>query len=612
MGSMIDPYDWLNIPPEKRPPTLYQLLGVAPGERDAAALEKAAAQQMEQARKYQLQYATEATELLNAIAQALTTLLDANARATYDRAVALVGSRGPAQIANKDEQPVIESMRSRRSLWIAAGLLGISMILCAAVAYVTPGRQTMPSAGPSATSVIPSVKDRDFPSDLTALPQEPTLASTSPRSAGNQVIPPPKVQSAEKLPAKLEKQSKVATLSPPPTDRRPLPPAGQPVSSPTSGKASKRSPKPAPGDLDLAEAKIKELYQADFLRQRPADKAALADKLLKAARDEFDQRLRFALLVSAMEVANQAGLVHTTWRAINLMAKDFDIDVLELRLFALSAASQSSGELAHSFVVENALNLLDDAVVLNDYATAAHLLAMADFSAGQVTKKKETALRAQVAAERDRVYRFEQQFGQFLNARERLNKAPEDYEAHRITGRYLCLVNCNWSEGLTSLKQGGDPTLGELAHNDLAVPEATQRQIEMGDGWYERAGAEEKLAKACLYARARYWYRKALAEARGTKQAGVENRLKRIEQWALGLSGGLRAVAFPDLVEEKASPPKTGQVVQAPAPRTIKQAPRKKRTTKSFQQDQDKGFSIPSANFGDFFRNQFDSSRTKR
>jgi len=66
---MIDPYDWLNIPPEERPPTLYQLL--APDERDAAALEKAAAQQMEQARKYQLQYVTEATELLNALAQAL-------------------------------------------------------------------------------------------------------------------------------------------------------------------------------------------------------------------------------------------------------------------------------------------------------------------------------------------------------------------------------------------------------------------------------------------------------------------------------------------------------------------------------------------------------------
>jgi hypothetical protein len=164
------------------------------------------------------------------------------------------------------------------------------------------------------------------------------------------------------------------------------------------------------------------------------------------------------------------------------------------------------------------------------------------------------------------------------------------------------------------LKQGGEPTLAELAHNDLASPDTTQQQIEMGDGWYERAGAEEKLAKACLYARARFWYRKALAEARGTKQVAVLSRLRRIEQWALGLSGGLRAIAFPDLVEEKASPPKTGQVVHAPAPRTIKQTPRKKRTSKSFQPDQDKGFFIPGAggNFGDFFRNPFDSARMKR
>ena len=74
---MFDPYHkWLAIPPDQRPPTYYQLLGIAPGERDREVIEEAAIRQTSHVRTYQTSpQAQECTCLLNEIAQARATLL---------------------------------------------------------------------------------------------------------------------------------------------------------------------------------------------------------------------------------------------------------------------------------------------------------------------------------------------------------------------------------------------------------------------------------------------------------------------------------------------------------------------------------------------------------
>ena len=74
--------------------THYQLLGIAPDERDPALIEEAAARRSSEVRAYQLTREAECTRLLNAIARALVTLLDPAQRAEYDRA--LGESYGPA------------------------------------------------------------------------------------------------------------------------------------------------------------------------------------------------------------------------------------------------------------------------------------------------------------------------------------------------------------------------------------------------------------------------------------------------------------------------------------------------------------------------------------
>jgi hypothetical protein len=88
--TMFDPYHkWLAIPPGPRPPTYYQLLGVAPGEKDLDVIDEAALRQMAHVRAYQIgPHAAESQRLLNEISEARTVLLNAEKRKAYDEALA--------------------------------------------------------------------------------------------------------------------------------------------------------------------------------------------------------------------------------------------------------------------------------------------------------------------------------------------------------------------------------------------------------------------------------------------------------------------------------------------------------------------------------------------
>ncbi len=83
--DMFDPYrKWLGIPETDRPPTHYQLLGIAPHERDREVIEGASLRQSAYVRNFQKgAHGEHATRLLNEISAARVCLLDpAKARNT--------------------------------------------------------------------------------------------------------------------------------------------------------------------------------------------------------------------------------------------------------------------------------------------------------------------------------------------------------------------------------------------------------------------------------------------------------------------------------------------------------------------------------------------------
>src|ERR1700749_2664010 len=70
--AAFDPYHkWLGIPKAQRPPTHYQLLGLAQGETDGEVIEEAAIRQTTHLRAYQVgPHADDCTKLLNEVSTA--------------------------------------------------------------------------------------------------------------------------------------------------------------------------------------------------------------------------------------------------------------------------------------------------------------------------------------------------------------------------------------------------------------------------------------------------------------------------------------------------------------------------------------------------------------
>jgi WD40 repeat protein len=106
---MFDPYrDWLGITDERRPPNLYHLLGIAPGESNPQAIEAAASRQLARVQSFIAgAQSKEAWRIIDEIALAKTTLLDPARRAAYD-AVFGTGPKQPfpAVPANQAPAPI--------------------------------------------------------------------------------------------------------------------------------------------------------------------------------------------------------------------------------------------------------------------------------------------------------------------------------------------------------------------------------------------------------------------------------------------------------------------------------------------------------------------------
>src|SRR5262245_26251119 len=75
---------WLKLPSKTWPPDHYTLLGLKPGETDAARIERHVQMRMEWVRVYQLAHPDQVTEAMTRLAQAFDCLRNQEARKAYD------------------------------------------------------------------------------------------------------------------------------------------------------------------------------------------------------------------------------------------------------------------------------------------------------------------------------------------------------------------------------------------------------------------------------------------------------------------------------------------------------------------------------------------------
>jgi len=85
-------------------------------------------------------------------------------------------------------------------------------------------------------------------------------------------------------------------------------------------------PAPDAAAQAAAEKLIRNLFEDDFARKKPAEQLALSTKLLDQAKEtKDDPAARFVLLREARDLAVQAGDVVQALRIVDVLAREFDV-----------------------------------------------------------------------------------------------------------------------------------------------------------------------------------------------------------------------------------------------------------------------------------------------
>ncbi len=290
----------------------------------------------------------------------------------------------------------------------------------------------------------------------------------------------------------------------------------------------KREPIPGPEEIARAEARIREVYQAELARaEAPSEKQKLAVRWIEeASATSDDPSARFALLKLAQQIGVEVGDVGLIIRAIEETGKYFELDVGAARQAALQkAAQQPRTPTLHRIFAEKCSELMEQAIKQDDFAWAMDC-GRAAYTAAQ--QANDPLLVKAIVAQGHRVVALRAEYEKVQAALKTLTQQPDDSEAHLLVGRYLCLVREDWPKGLPHLAKGSDPDLKSAAEKDLAHPTDVRGQMDVADLWWELAQKYSGPEKEAIARRAGWWYAQALPQATGLDKTKATIRLAEV------------------------------------------------------------------------------------
>ncbi len=142
-------------------------------------------------------------------------------------------------------------------------------------------------------------------------------------------------------------------------------------------------PVPSPEDRKRAEAQIRDLFKAEYVRRDPADQQALAARLIRESEGTRDDAAaRYVLLAEARDLAARSGDPSTALDAVDRMAKGFRVDALALKQEALDVAARSvRTPEAAAALADGCLAAAAEAADADDYDAAVALATKAESAA---------------------------------------------------------------------------------------------------------------------------------------------------------------------------------------------------------------------------------------
>ncbi len=291
---------------------------------------------------------------------------------------------------------------------------------------------------------------------------------------------------------------------------------------------TEKLPAPAAGALQESIKTVRSAYgqKIDSAPNAEAKQAACRE-LIKSAADETDPINRFALLSVARDTAVSGGELPAAFEAIDSLDHFYRIDVVRMKFDAAhSAAKLLNSTPARANFIKAVLRLLDQAVAADRYEYDHDLGNLATNAAHDANnpslgqKATDAVRRANSAAAA---------FNEAKRSMAILDHDPENSEANLKVGKYRCLIKGDWQGGLPMLAKGSDPTLKDLARDDLANPSDADRQMKTADRWWALAEKEKTDSRSEYQHRAAKWYEAAAPQLSGLRLLSLKKRLAEVQ-----------------------------------------------------------------------------------
>lgn len=314
----------------------------------------------------------------------------------------------------------------------------------------------------------------------------------------------------------------------------------QPAATPAS-----RPPVPSSDKITEAEKLVKDLFKADYAKKKAADHIELAKRLLTAADEtKDDPATRYVMYREAREIAARGGDIFMALEAADRIAGAYAVNPAEAKLAALEVADKSFSSVPGA-IIEPTFAAIDDAMRVDDYASAGRLVILAT---GAARRAKLPALVTLLGNRAKEIEITRKRFEGLAAERKVLANNPDDPIAASRVGRFLCLSKGDWEAGLRLLTKGEDEKLKEVAEKELARPSTTKGKLEIGDLWYGLADGLDPVEKVEAKLRAYDWYQQIAREVTGVDKVRVDNRVPELtklsEQKAERVRGNFWTIIF--------------------------------------------------------------------
>jgi WD40 repeat protein len=269
-------------------------------------------------------------------------------------------------------------------------------------------------------------------------------------------------------------------------------------------------------------SQVKESLKREYAARAFDDQKEFANKLFKAGQAARDDKAeRYVLLREVTQRAAELGLMSLAFRAVDELAKEFDVNARELKMKAVVTAGRSLLTLEGTVgLLEDVQPLYDEILKVNEFDNARELVA------AQTSAVKALGYAPLVNAVQDRLKRADAlkwENEKTRDAKSALAKNADDPKANRDFGRFLCLYKGDWDAGLRALAKGGDEPLCALARKDLAGAASADDQVALGEAWSEFTEVKGDLPRMNLHRRARHWFRQALPRLEGERKTKYES-----------------------------------------------------------------------------------------